>query len=242
MLSARSNSPGSPSAAAGASARIVRRAAASRTSRVARASRRPLPPPPPKVVRIRASIGPPKFGRATPARAGINVPARLAQLPNQRTTLIHHHSCASALVTSAQAGTPRPQAPYPIPLPFPNSSLPPNKGGGQVGGAAQRANAGDRSRPAHPHRAPTATARIPTPVIPALSLRHTRALRSSFLRRQEWRGRGLGHRRAAGRRSLPPTPHLASPLKGGKDEFFLGEGVWRCWLGGWGSWFLPAQE
>ena len=31
------------------------------------------------------------------------------------------------------------------------------------------------------------------------------------------------------------TPHLASPLEGGRDEFWG-----RGWM--WGGWFLPAQE
>ena len=40
--------------------------------------------------------------------------------------------------------------------------------------------------------------------------------------------------RAAGAGSQPPTPHLTSPLEGGRDEFFLGE-----WLVRWGGW-VPA--
>ncbi len=44
-------------------------------------------------------------------------------------------------------------------------------------------------------------------------------------------GRRSGCSRAAGAGSAPPTPHLASPLKGGRDE--LGRGGW--WLGWVGS-------
>ena len=36
----------------------------------------------------------------------------------------------------------------------------------------------------------------------------------------------------------PPTPHLTSPLKGGRDE--LGKGCAGAW--GWVRGFLPAQE
>ena len=83
--------------------------------------------------------------------------------------------------------------------------------------------------PRPPHRAsPHPSFLRPPIVIPAPPL-------PSFLRRQEWWGRGLGCWRAVGERALPPTPHLASPLKGGRDEFFLGEFAWCVLLGalGW---------
>ena len=52
------------------------------------------------------------------------------------------------------------------------------------------------------------------------------------------RRRGVGDRRRgaigdgtiAGARSVPPTPHLTSPLKGGRDE--LGKGGGGCWVSG----------
>ena len=60
--------------------------------------------------------------------------------------------------------------------------------------------------------------------------------------------------RAVGARSQPPTPHLTSPLKGGRDELGKGEQAkWVLAIGvlapegrakwGWGACgFLPAQE
>ena len=46
-----------------------------------------------------------------------------------------------------------------------------------------------------------------------------------------------GRRTAGGGGSGPLTPHLASPLKGGRDELGKEWGVW-----GWVRGFLPAQE
>ena len=45
-----------------------------------------------------------------------------------------------------------------------------------------------------------------------------------------WRGVGAG--------SLPPTPHLTSPLVGGRDELGRGREREMCEADG----FLPAQE
>ena len=65
----------------------------------------------------------------------------------------------------------------------------------------------------------------PLSVIPALF--------PSFLRRQERRRSCLRRndeiaRAALAPGSVPPTPHLASPLKGGRDELGKGE-RWERW-------------
>ena len=78
-----------------------------------------------------------------------------------------------------------------------------------MGGAAQRAGGAGRSRPAHPRRAPAATARIPTPVIPAPSLSSFPRSPPSFLRRQEPRRNSKPPSQ-----SLPPSPIHPSPLLG----------------------------
>jgi len=55
-----------------------------------------------------------------------------------------------------------------------------------------------------------------------------------------------GCRRAVGKHSRPPTPHLTSPLRGGRDEFSWGSLLGGCCLVRWGGaevgGFLPAQE
>ena len=53
----------------------------------------------------------------------------------------------------------------------------------------------------------------------------------------EWERSG---RKQAAARSQPPTPHLTSPLKGGRDE--LGKGGRWLMLGARERRFLPAQE
>ena len=50
-----------------------------------------------------------------------------------------------------------------------------------------------------------------------------------FLPAQEGRERRSGRKRAVGAGSLLLTPHLTSPLEGGRDE--LGKGGWcGCWV------------
>ena len=52
-------------------------------------------------------------------------------------------------------------------------------------------------------------------------------------------GEAIGVLKAVGGGSVPPTPHLTSPLEGGRDELGKGEvGQWGGRRGG----FLPAQE
>ena len=63
-------------------------------------------------------------------------------------------------------------------------------------------------QPPSPRLLPSVIPTLPTP---------------SFLRRQERRIAAPIADTIAGRRSQPPTPHLPSPLKGGRDE--LGKGV-----------------
>ena len=58
----------------------------------------------------------------------------------------------------------------------------------------------------------------------------------SCLRRNDGGG---GRRKTAGGRSVPPTPHLASPLKGGRDEFSWGSCLVR-WGSGVGGVRVPA--
>ena len=93
-----------------------------------------------------------------------------------------------------------------------------------MGGAAPRAATSDRPRPPPPtlrRRScashPPSFLRLSPSVIPAPPARHSCAGRNG--------GEAIGAQAGAGGRSVPPTPHLASPLKGGRDEFSWG----RAW-------------
>ena len=156
-----------------------------------------------------------------------------------------NHGPGRQLVEWAQAGTHPPQRTQPTRtkhLPQENSSLPPFRGEARWGvGGTERPPAPEWPpaplpppslrpivipTPPHPPYIPA-----PLPVIPA------QAGMGCALR---WRcfapmvgGRAVpacagmterrsGRRRAPGKRSQPPTPHLTSPLKGGRDE--LGKG------------------
>ena len=52
------------------------------------------------------------------------------------------------------------------------------------------------------------------------------------------RGVGVGARTGGGVGSVRPTPHLASPLEGGRDE--LGKGSGGCLGGRWEVVWVPA--
>ena len=141
-------------------------------------------------------------------------------------------------------------------FPLPNSSLPPFRGEARWGvRRTERAAAIVRALLIHAAPQPP-HARLSPAVVPAPSLSSFSRprFRHSCAGRNEG-GRRLGCWRAVGRRSWPSTPHLASPLKGGRDEFFFG-GVWLGGVGwgvgvggsclrrngGRGRGFLPAQE
>ena len=92
--------------------------------------------------------------------------------------------------------------------------------------AARIAQPPQRASPQPPQRAPPPTA-IPAPplVIPAQAGMGGAVPACA----------GMTVERAAGGRSWPPTPHLTSPLKGGRDEFSWGSGLVRVGCVRWGA-------
>ena len=159
--------------------------------------------------------------RSRPKRPRRDASRRAAHLPKRHSGASRRHSCAGR--------NPLHHAPRTPPSPIHPSPLL----GGRLGGGWEAASQHRRSlAPQAP--TPAAAPRISPSVIPV-------SPSPSFLRRQEPRAHHSCLRRndgifgsAAGGRSAPPTPHLTSPLKGGRDEFSWGRYVVRVawWLGG----------
>ncbi len=104
-------------------------------------------------------------------------------------------------------------------------------GGGRQRAAHQRPS----GRPHSPRRISTSLRALTSRRLARVASRPTigggaaPSRRGSCLRRNDDGGAGAqerrsGRRRAVGARSQPPTPHLTSPLKGGRDEFSWGSG------------------